>query len=120
MRSIHYKSNNVYLGMASFESFLDDALYFLEVPDFVFIGRGVPHHENINVKYCQENNIPMVRSVVYGRSYLFEAGKNLYVCLISREQTAESKLQEILIDALGNIGIKPILGSMIFYLRKDN
>jgi len=106
MRKIHYKSNNAYLGMASFESMSEDTLYFLQMPDYVFVGLNTPIEGNVNVMNCQLRNIPVVRSAILGRSYLFEAGKNLWIGLASKEQIEEAILQEILIDALKNIGVE--------------
>lgn len=105
LRVVNYRPNDAHAAFASLECFEEGALFFMEPPDGVFVGRITPVAENVDAQACEAAGVPVVRSMVLGRSHLSEAGgRTLWVGLVG-EGTRESNLQDILVAAFAACGM---------------
>lgn len=106
MRFIHYifPKNSLFEGVTIDEILNDVVLLSYWDSDVVYMGAQCPMGENVNIEYCELNNIPIMRGSFSGRAFLYEVGKHLTL-RIYKIGVKEVDVQTIISRVLSNLGI---------------
>lgn len=108
MRFIHYvtPANSPYLSVTLDEILTNAVLLTIWNSDIVFVGNNCSLKENVNIDYCEANNIPIIRGFVGGRAFLYESGKHLTYTIYNTEVFPDVlQLQTIIVNSLKDFGI---------------
>ena len=121
-RFISYSSKNPYLNLAIEHAILqiaptlsyDLSVRFWQNPPSVILGRTQILEEEVNMKYCKENNIPVLRRISGGGTVYHDYG-NLNISFFAKKRILKGNFSiisiseyfsDIIIYVLKKIGVK--------------
>lgn len=104
MEYVEVSPADAYEAIALFEALEPDTLAFIELPRCVYVGScNLP--QNVNLQYCRDNNIPVVRGIAKGRSVSYQGNDNLWVIFSIKEPMSLDVLKDILIGTFRKLGL---------------
>lgn len=89
------KPDDPHEAIAYFETIQPDTIAFILVPKCAYVG-NVSVKENINVDYCKENNIPIVKSIIGGRGYFYRENDAIWLLVSTSKTISFEELSGIL------------------------
>lgn len=104
MKYVEASPSDAFEAIILFDALEPDTLAFIELPRCVYVGVGCNLFRNVNLQYCVDNGIPVVRGVAAGRTVSYRGDDNLWLVFNPNPMSLDT-LKKFLVDTFSNLGI---------------
>lgn len=113
------KTEDPFEKVAIMTSMKNDSILFINSLDYVYVGPECKEVSNVNLDYCRDNNIPVIRGKFPGQSHRLSKNDQLIMIISLNQSPHDNFLIEIINNSLNNLGIDCYMNENSETIRYD-